>query len=292
MYHLPLLPGYGSGVNVRSSVPPEDRLTRMSEAEENGYQGTYFTSTSPGPSFSLRDGYIKSASPEESRKIRNREGEDTEVEAQGLDTETEQEPLLGDGKRKQVVDPVVEDEPALQRSESDTVTIHPSETQESDLDRIAAAEREHQQSQEGNVAVRDYVDAAVREERQTEREREREDRADSVNVAEVVFFAYGVVVFFGLEEGQERSILEDVEGAGVMRRKMGEEQWELEECHYAVSSYSLLLRYGFGDGVNMRIVRLQYDHTIQYPRIYNDFFSTCTACNVSLFSVVANHATH
>lgn len=48
MYHLPLLPGYGPHANVRSSVPaktPGGRtmLSRMSEAEEYGYEGTYFT---------------------------------------------------------------------------------------------------------------------------------------------------------------------------------------------------------------------------------------------------------
>lgn len=52
--------------------------------------------------------------------------------------------------------------------------------------------------------------------------------------AEVVFFSYGVVVFFGLEEGQERAILEDVQNAGIMRRPMEEDLWEVEECHFAV----------------------------------------------------------
>lgn len=53
--------------------------------------------------------------------------------------------------------------------------------------------------------------------------------------AEAIFFSYGVVVFFGLEEGQERAILEDVQNAGVMRRPLEEDRWEVEECHYAVS---------------------------------------------------------
>lgn len=53
--------------------------------------------------------------------------------------------------------------------------------------------------------------------------------------AEVIFFAYGVVVFFGLTEQQERGVLEDVERAGVMRKKLGEDDWEVEECHFAVS---------------------------------------------------------
>ncbi|EEB87190.1 hypothetical protein MPER_15561, partial [Moniliophthora perniciosa FA553] len=50
--------------------------------------------------------------------------------------------------------------------------------------------------------------------------------------AEVVFFEYGVVVCFGLTEDQEKSILEDVDNAGVMKRKIPEGDWEIEECHF------------------------------------------------------------
>ena len=57
--------------------------------------------------------------------------------------------------------------------------------------------------------------------------------------AEVVFFSYGVVVFFGLEEEQEQAILDDVQSAGVMRSPVEEARWEVEECHYAVRSLIL-----------------------------------------------------
>lgn len=67
--------------------------------------------------------------------------------------------------------------------------------------------------------------------------------------AEAIFFAYGVIVFFGLTEQQERGIVEDAEGAGILRRKFVEGDWEVEECHYA------------------------HDPDIAYPRIYNDFFT-------------------
>lgn len=60
-------------------------------------------------------------------------------------------------------------------------------------------------------------------------------------VAEVVFFAYGVVVFYGLEENQERSIIEDITTAGVLTRKIEEDAWEIEECHFAVSAIILEL---------------------------------------------------
>lgn len=62
---------------------------------------------------------------------------------------------------------------------------------------------------------------------------ERERTPEQEN-AEVVFFEYGVVVFFGLTENQEKSILEDVENAGILTRKINEDNWEVEECHFAV----------------------------------------------------------
>jgi hypothetical protein len=71
MYHLPLLPGYGPGSNIRSSLPAKSTtgksiLSRLSEAEEDGYQGTYFPAAhSPQD---RHDGYISSESPVFQRK--------------------------------------------------------------------------------------------------------------------------------------------------------------------------------------------------------------------------------
>ncbi|KAI0918632.1 hypothetical protein AcV5_002569 [Taiwanofungus camphoratus] len=79
--------------------------------------------------------------------------------------------------------------------------------------------------------------------------------------AEAIFFSYGVVVFYGLTESQERGILEDVEAAGVMRRKLMQDDWEVEECHYA------------------------HDPNIAYPRIYNDFFTFKTHSHLLKLSV-------
>lgn len=52
-----------------------------------------------------------------------------------------------------------------------------------------------------------------------------------------MFFDYGVAVFYGFEEGEERKILEDLEKAGVFVRRVGEEDWEVEECHYVVRTF-------------------------------------------------------
>lgn len=41
-------------------------------------------------------------------------------------------------------------------------------------------------------------------------------------IAEVIFFAYGVAVFFGLDERQEQAIVEDISKAGILKRSMKE----------------------------------------------------------------------
>jgi len=83
-------------------------------------------------------------------------------------------------------------------------------------------------------------------------------------VAEAVFFSYGVAVFFGFSENQEIGVFEDLERAGVMKRKMTEGDWEVEECHFV------------------------YDPLIAYPRIYNDFFTFKTHSH--LLKVAVSHA--
>ncbi|KAF8578986.1 DUF155-domain-containing protein, partial [Ramaria rubella] len=165
VYHLPLLSGYAPNVNVRSSAPPHGKsiLSRMSEAEEYGYEGTYFPETEEASRFS-QDGYISSS-------------------------------------------------PATQRL-SDPRPI-------------------------------------------TQLPRERTDD----QVAEVVFFSYGVAVFFGMEETQERDILDDLESAGAWIRKRAEDDWEIEECHFAL------------------------DSTVAYPRIYNDFFTLRSRSHLLSLSV-------
>ncbi|TFK46874.1 DUF155-domain-containing protein [Heliocybe sulcata] len=177
MYHLPLLPGYGPNSNLRSSAPPNERLMkRMSEAEENGYQGMYFTSQSPETKFS-ESGYIPSVSPKTPPAMSSVTEREEEREAE---TDTERD---GGGR---------------------------------ETPRPQAASAPYKVEE---------------------------------NVAEVIFFSYGVVAFFGMQEGEERSILEDVENAGGMIKKFQEDDWEVEEFHYV------------------------HDPNIVYPRIYNDFFT-------------------
>jgi uncharacterized Rmd1/YagE family protein len=54
------------------------------------------------------------------------------------------------------------------------------------------------------------------------------------DVAEVVFFDFGVAVFFGLEERYEKDILEDITNAGVVKRPIDEDDWEIDEFHFVV----------------------------------------------------------
>jgi uncharacterized Rmd1/YagE family protein len=56
----------------------------------------------------------------------------------------------------------------------------------------------------------------------------------SGKVAEAVFFSYGVSVFFGFQEDEERAVMEDCERAGCWGHGEVEEDWEIEEFHYVV----------------------------------------------------------
>ncbi|KAF9563200.1 DUF155-domain-containing protein [Agrocybe pediades] len=226
MYHLPLLPGYGPNANVRSSAPTnmktgQSLAAHLSEVEENGYQGTYFTSPVEPSENAMREGYITSTSPVDTRINRaNKDAQsdrippETDEETEGdhgfvTEPETPKSDIAVDVVSTSVeIDPGAETDPGLYgrwkepRKVLDTPGSEPSMSKQQDDD-----------------------------------------------VAEVVFFEYGVVVFFGLDESQEKDILEDIENAGVMRRNINEDDWEIEECHYT------------------------HDPHISYPRIYNDFFT-------------------
>ncbi|KAF9007662.1 DUF155-domain-containing protein, partial [Hymenopellis radicata] len=186
MYHLPLLPGYGPNSNIRSSAPSHADagnaiLSRLSEAEENGYQGTYFTGANEDTTH--RDGYISSS-------------------------------------------------PVTTRTFSARNTYEPETPSEAEA--------------EATTAVSDAEPEEITSPRITRRQTTASAPED---VAEVVFFEYGVVVFFGLNESQEQGVLEDMENANILMRKISDDDWEVEECHYT------------------------HDPHISYPRIYNDFFT-------------------
>jgi hypothetical protein len=66
--------------------------------------------------------------------------------------------------------------------------------------------------------------------------------------------------------------LDDIENAGILRRKIKEDDWEIEECHYVVRSTPSIYSAGFRRKP-LTPGMIQHDPNIAYPRIYNDFFS-------------------
>jgi len=219
MYHLPLLPGYGPNTNVRSSAPTvtktgESRLAHLSEAEENGYQGTYFTSPPERSEIELREGYISSGSPVNSRNS-HLAGPHTHFDDLPSRTEPDSET---EREREHYHEPAMLTEPETPVSEIIPSTSYPSY----DIDPGA-------ETDPGVYAQQRTPDDSLEQPNHTPSQPQSEDE-----VAEVVFFEYGVLVFFGLKEQQEKDIIEDIEKAGILKRKIQEDDWEIEECHFTV----------------------------------------------------------
>lgn len=197
------------------------RLTRI--------QGTYFTSESEP----LLDpqGYIPSSSPLQTRpdalNITTASEGETDAEGVASSPETVRSPM-----------------------QDYTKPDYGSELPPSSSSLAAQAE--------ADTKPRDFASTS------TSQHSEKEAPQDE-NIAEVIFFDYGapsntmlslaltadkgVVVFFGLSEPEERAVLDDISRAGILRRPIDADSWEVEECHYA------------------------HDPSIAYPRIYNDFFT-------------------
>lgn len=191
MYHLPLLPGYSLHTNLRSSAfatssDETDPMYQLSEAEELGYQGTYFTSNSAEER--RLDGYMTGG---------------------------------GSPEHTPLVSMSYEDPPQIQQPREYHDDTHTSSK----------------------------IPQSPNKTRKKKRRASKAEPLDYSNVAEAVIFSYGVAVFFGFTESQEIGVLEDIERAGVMKRRMTQDDWEVEECHFV------------------------YDPLIVYPRVYNDFFS-------------------
>ena len=127
-------------------------------------------------------------------------------------------------------------------------------------------------SREAALRANEDQDRQVQRYRSQYQRQKRRKSSSSMKVGEVVFFDYGVTVFFGLTEREERDVLEDCESAGVWSRSLKEEDWEVEECHY-VSGTGLSFNYHRIEILNPQQI---YDPDADYPRIYNDMFSECT----------------
>lgn len=199
-YTLPLLPGYGANVKVRSSVAPKSPgggsiLHKMDAAEETGYVDSYFPFEQPevnedadGPSngnersTTTEDGQIYATSPEQTTSFPS---SDTFTSIDTHDSSTD-------------------------RSTSPPPTV-PSSLPPSSAPPFSPSRHIRSMSA-----------------------RSREPK-----LAEAIFFDYGVSVFFGFTEGREKDILEDCERGGTWVKSFGEEGgspedrgWEMEECHF------------------------------------------------------------
>lgn len=242
MYTLPLLPGYGASTKVRSSPAVKSPggvslLERMTEAEEVGYHDGFFPQV-------LEEGvqqtdhtrtneYLLSSSPPQdgdTQESNNLERQTREISPDVDKTFRTGQDIPGAGEtsptdssqtdtiRLSTSDPV-ETRLATIETQSDETTTIASDSFPTETDTQRSAARAH---------------LVVERERAKRRRRTRRgsDAMSSSRVAEVVFFEYGVTVFFGLTEREERDVLEDCESAGIWTRPVAEADWEVEECHY------------------------------------------------------------
>lgn len=221
MYHLPLLPGYGPNANVRSSKRKTGKslLAHLSEAEEIGYQGSYFTSEPRQSPTALRDGYIISPLVEPQKSPLR------PFPPAGL---------MHDGYAAHMVEVEVDDpgfmtEPESVLSASKTLGLDFLKPTENTYVEDPGAETDPgvygRTRREGGKEPQSMPKVP---------EDTRKGKETDEDIAQVVFFDYGVVVFFGLQEQQEKDILEDIHKAGIVKGMFNGQDWEVEECHYAV----------------------------------------------------------
>ena len=240
VYNLPLLPGYGASTKIRSSPSIKSPggvslLERMTIAEDLGYYDSYFP-TANDDSGNDPSEYILSHSPPASVHL-----------VSSMET-----PAGGEHDRDQAIE-----ERQERLEEEDGLSGALGLRQEDDVDVKAALSRDTtigthlSPEQPGYFAhvpapALDPSDIATPDPKMNGMARPLANDAPRLRrkstqflhhkVAEAVFFSYGVSVFFGFQEGEERMIMEDCESAGVWARGQDEDDWEVEEFHYVVGT--------------------------------------------------------
>ena len=261
VYSLPLLPGYGASTKVRSSPAVKSPggvslLERMTEAEEVGYHDGFFPQVMEEgvqqTDHTRTNEYLLSSSPQDGTSA---DPQDDAERKRDVSPDVDQtflrspsaQNIPGAADRQQQQQAAEEDTPP---GDFRLSTSDPIETRLASTDPTSPT-----QDQQLSLAARSAAQAHLVAERERAKRRHRGRPTDASRsadrVAEVVFFEYGVTVFFGLTEREERDVLEDCESAGIWTGALEEADWEVEECHYV------------------------YDPDATYPRIYNDLFSEC-----------------
>lgn len=271
VYTLPLLPGYGPETKVRSSPAVKSPggvslLERMTEAEEVGYHDGFFpleavTDENGNEVVAEGDGtrsneYLLSSSPP-SGQDQGDAVRDEGLPAQGLEyslgsspsqneqNDGEERDNKGGASYAQIVTmrddqhPVESTFPTTSTDSDISKETESVKSSNEDSETVKASSISDESiqikdtgSHESHLAEQREAARFAQQQQQQMQRRRRRSSASAAKVAEVVFFEYGVTVFFGLTEQEERDVLEDCETAGCWGRSINEDDWEVEECHY------------------------------------------------------------
>lgn len=245
VYSLPLLPGYGASTKVRSSPVSKSPggvslLERMTLAEDVGYDDEYFPPTNPDdPAMSTNNPleYILSHSPPtgiehdllSSMDIPAGHGEEREQEIEAVQERLETHDGFEEGALGLRAEEEVGVRAAIEpHSLHGPIGTHMDPKHPGYLEHIPAEAFTPQELSPPSKSPESIRSRPLSKAR-------RKSMAQSVRIGEAVFFEYGVSVFFGFQEEDEKDIMEDCEGAGAWIRGQEEDDWEVEEFHYAVS---------------------------------------------------------
>lgn len=123
--------------------------------------------------------------------------------------------------------------------------LHPERDHERDRERDRQDSDHHHRQHSMTITREEAMEHQRAFTGQSQMFKQRRKRTKSFSdrnpVAEAVFYSYGVSVFFGFTETQEKEIMEDCLNAGAWSRPQEEDEWEVEECHYVVSLVCLKL---------------------------------------------------
>jgi uncharacterized Rmd1/YagE family protein len=242
----------------------------MTEAEELGYHDGFFPTVvedTPGAvsNDNPNEYLLMSGSP--TGEVDRLEGMDAAMEENGRDRESrgEDEEEVRERERERERDRDRERDRSRRYSslgEEYRLEVVPEESSSESTSPNAQTEsllgiepqNEHIEPESSTVRTRSPSPPRRRPSVSHQPPRRRKSSSSHARVADVVFFAYGVTVFFGLSEREEREILDDCLSAGAWISPIAEDCWEIETCHY------------------------EYMKEASYPRIYNDMFSECGRC--------------